>query len=244
MASQIYAGPLFQQDLDPTYWLFRLLNLTILFQPPYTFILDGLLTSSCLLSVFFPYSSLYPKIFSIAFFIFYVLTNGFVGFHYAFYGVLFVPLPFLFSNSGRFAHFFFYIRFVFSFIYSTAGLWKVFRGNLTYIEQTRTILTNYNLTTLLNPDHSLRTQLLQWLVAHPVPAHSLWIIMTGLELVFLLGFITLRFDKWIGIAYLFALGGWYLFDVWNYENLFFLITLFPALQWVDRLSQKSPKIAS
>lgn len=234
--------PFFYQELDPTYWMFMILGVSEWLQSPAIIILDVCLFVLAVAGFTWPGKPVVAALFTLVYFIWFVLFNGSMGHHYAFLGILFVSLPFAFSNTG-FSYLLLFIRFVFCFIYGTAGLWKLFRGNLFYSEQTRSALISLNLQELSNPDGSFRTQLLQWLIAHPVPAHSLWVVMMLLELAFLIGFITLRYDKVLLICYLlFAIGGWYFFDVWNYENLLFLITLYPLLQAVAKLSQKHPKV--
>ncbi|WP_132056110.1 hypothetical protein [Pseudocnuella soli] len=238
---QLGGNPLFYQELDPTYWLFMIAGAANWLHHPGIIFLDLTLIASAIGAAWFHRRNGFPIMFFGAHFIWFVLYNGAIGHHYAFFGVLFLSLPFAFRQG--FGYMLLFIRFVFCFIYGTAALWKIGRGTLFYPTQTRNILIEMNMDTLAAPDGSLSNQLLQWLLAHPQSAHVLWVAMIFLELVFLIGFFTLRFDKWIGVAYLlFAIGGWYFFDVWNYENLLFLLTLFPALQWIDRLSQKSPKI--
>lgn len=238
---QLGANPLFYQELDPTYWLFMMTGVADWLQHPTILLLDLTLIITAIGAAWFHRRNGFPLVFFFAHFIWFVLYNGTVGHHYAFFGVLFLSFPFVFDKG--FGYMLLFIRFAFCFIFGTAALWKIGRGTLFYPTQTRNILIEMNMNRLAAPDDTIKTGILQWLLAHPLQAHGLWVFMILLEAIFLAGFITLRLDKWIGLAYLlFALGGWYFFDVWNYENLLFLLILYPAIRWISALSQKTPKI--
>ncbi|MHA4847657.1 hypothetical protein ACX0G7_26055, partial [Flavitalea antarctica] len=73
-------------------------------------------------------------------------------------------------------------------------------------------------------------------------AHSIWIVLILIEAVFILGFISLRWDKLLMISYLlFFVGGWLIFQIYNVENLIFLLTLTPALVMINRLKDNNAR---
>jgi hypothetical protein len=64
-----------------------------------------------------------------------------------------------------------------------------------------------------------------------------------IEGMFLAGFITFRWDKQLLMAYLlFFVGGWLIFNIYNFENLLFLLTLKPVVKFIGTFTRpQSPE---
>jgi len=86
---------------------------------------------------------------------------------------------------------------------------------------------------------SLSLQLRDLIIRPVLATHWLpqlfWVLLILVELMFVPGFFTLRYDKYLLIAYLlFFIGGWLLFDIYIYENLLFLLTLSPLVKLMNK----------
>ncbi len=235
---QIGNNPLVYQEIDPTYWLFMILNIPEVFSGPSAVILDSILFISCLGSLLFPKQTLTCWVFFVSHFLYFILYNLLVGHHYIHVGILFLSFPFLFVTSTGFSASFTFCRFLFCQMLLFAALWKIVRGNLWYVDQS-TALFIQQLGTDLFEQSSFRFQVIRFFFHNPLLGHLLWVAVIVLEAVFLIGFITWKKDRWLLISYLlFFLGGWFFLDVYIIENLILLITLGPILKIINQVTLK------
>jgi hypothetical protein len=236
--SQVGNNPLLFQDIDPTYWLFMILDLPTLFSGSGAYILDGLLITSCIGSLLLPKQTITCWVFFISHFIYFVQFNLLSGHHYMHVGILFLSFPFVFSSTQRFTAAFTFCRFLFCQMMLFAAIWKIGRGNLTHMEQGSTLLLQQYKSALVNTG-SFRNDILLFFIQHKLWGQALWVAVVALEAVFLLGFLTWRKDQLLLISYLlFFTGGWFFFDIYSVKNLILLLTLGPVLQSIDYLRLK------
>lgn len=238
--SQIGPNPLSYQELDPLYLFWMLLHLQALLTGSAAWVVDGLLVASCVLSAIYNRSRLFPIVFFATHILYFVTYNSLAGHHYISIGLLIMSFPFVFSRPSRFASAFMLCRFVFCFIMFSAGCWKLVRGNLWQPDQAGMLLMTNYAEVLLSNTRSLQADTVRWLIVHRWATHAMWCGLIGLELLFALGFLTLRRDRLLLIAYLgFFVGGWVVFGVFNYDNLLFLITLEPVVRWIGRCKSRA-----
>ncbi|RYG05995.1 MAG: hypothetical protein EOO02_02060 [Chitinophagaceae bacterium] len=244
LVSQIGNNPLPDQDADPVYLLFMItgaVGFMAGWAAPY---IEVLMMFCCIGSIMWPLKRMLPAAFLLLYFCYFITYNMVAGHHYTNVGLLVMAVPFLFA-SHRFVAVFTLCRFFFCFMMFTAACWKIARGNLWHLDQTGMLLINTSLEALVSGDPTWRTEIVRWLVNHKTIAHLIWIFLIVLEAIFLLGFISFRWDKYLLIAYcLFFIGGWFLFDIYNFENLLFLLTLTPVLKFLSALRNKQRSLHS
>ena len=235
---QIGREPILYQEIDPVYWLFMILNLPDLITSKAPFVLDAFLIVSCIASIIWNKQNISTIAFFIAYFIFFVIGNMITGHHHINIGILFISFPFVFKDKENFAFSFAFVRFLFCFSMFSAGIWKVVRGNLTFPDQVYTQLVLRHFNDIVQHKSALRLELVKWLMHHKYIAHFFWVTMIVIEVAFLAGFFSLKYDSYLTIGYLlFAFGGLFLLKFLIAENLLFLLTLTPALQLVAAISK-------
>lgn len=227
---QIGSNPLLYQEIDPVYWLFMLLQLPQIIIGPFAVAFDIALLVSCCCCIIWPRKALFPLLFFILHFIYFILYNMLSGHHYISIGLLLMSVPFVMSNAQKFAFFFLFIRFAFCFGMFTAALWKIGRGALFYTHQLYALYAQTFIEELALDKGNFRFMLVRWQLQHPWLTHAAWVFMILLELLFILGFLSFKWDKLLLVCYLlFYVGGWLLLNIYNYDNLLFLLTLTPVL---------------
>jgi hypothetical protein len=235
---QIDGNPLVDQEIDPTYWMAMILRLPQLFNGPGAYLLDSVVFLSCIGSLFLPNQTFTTWTFFISQFLYFILYNLLSGHHYISIGLLFMSFPFVFRNNDRFTASFTFCRFLFCFMLFSAALWKIGRGNLTYMDQGSTLLL-LQFKSLLFQEPSFQYKTILFFAQHRLLGQLLWLGMIAIELLFFVGFVTYRKDHWLLIGYLlFFAGGWFFFDLYFLENLLFLLTLYPVLHSINLLKRK------
>lgn len=239
MLHQTGQNPILTQDVDPTYWGAMILGLPGLAGSSLALAFDLVLLASCLASMIWNRQRVTPLVFFAGHFVYFTLFNMIAAHHYINIGLLFMSFPFVFYHNGRFAAAFSFCRFIFCFMLLAAGLWKMVRGNLFYPEQGQLLLIATHIESLAQNDTSFYFQVIRFFIAHQAMSYVLWTGMIVLEGLFVLGFITVKRDWVLLIAYgLFAVGGYFFYYIYNYENLLFLLTLAPVLRLVQTVSGK------
>lgn len=236
---QIGRNPILYQEIDPAYWLFMFLDLPDFFTGQMALLLDIILIISSISGIIWNNKTILAWVFFIAHFIYFILYNMMAGHHYINIGLLIISFPFIFCNKKSFAYAFVFCRFIFCFMMMSAALWKITRGGPFYQDQLYNLLQYHNVQYLIDPVSSLKTETLQFLINNKLISHFLWILIILLEFIFFLGFINFRNDKTLLFAYLlFFGGGWFLMGIYNFENLVFLLTLYPSVYLMKRINFK------
>jgi hypothetical protein len=234
--AQMGANPLLNQDVDAVYLLLMVLGVPQLASGTLAPWLDAAVLAVSLAAVIWPRQIFFPRAFCVLYFIHFTTYNMIAGHHYINIAVLIMSFAFIFKLPARFAAAFSGCRFLFCFMMFTAAVWKIVRGNLWYEDQASMLLLSTHLDTLVQQKEFAFRGWLQWLLQHKQTAHGLWIILICLEATFFAGFITYRLDRWLLMFYLlFFLGGYIFFNIYNYENLLFLLTLQPVLRLVTHI---------
>lgn len=244
LVSQIGHNPLPDQDADPVYLLLMITGLAEFVSGTGAAYIEILMLVCCIGSVIWPVKRFFPTVFLILYFLYFITYNMVAGHHYTNVGLLVMAVPFVFASS-RFVAVFTFCRFFFCFMMVTAACWKIARGNLWHPDQTGMLLINTSLQSLISGDPNWHTEMVRWLVNHKAVAHLIWVFLIFIESLFLFGFISLKWDRSLFIAYiLFFTGGWFLFNIYNFENLLFLLTLTPVLRCIQRWNHRHPSVAS
>ncbi len=233
--SQIGPNPILYQEIDPVYFLFMYLGIPQLVTGKAAVIFDTALVLSCIACIIWPGKKRFPLLFFILHFIYFIIYNMLAGHHYISIGLLVMSFPFIFYNRERFTAVFLLCRFIFCFMMFSAACWKIARGNLWHTGQVNMLLISTYTTELFTGKPAWVADTVKWLIGHRGVSHAIWCILIALETVFVAGFISFRWDKLLLISYLlFFAGGWIIFNIYNYDNLLFLLTLTPVLDSINR----------
>ena len=235
LLSQIGPNPLFFQDLDPTYLLFMSARIPQIVSAQMAPWFDALIIVSCIACIILPRIRIFPLLFFILHFIYFITYNMLSGHHYIDIGLLVMSFPFIFYNDERFASMLFMCRLVLCFMMFSAACWKIVRGNLWYPDQTNILLISTYTKELMSSRPSAMVNAVKWFIRHRALSHGLWCALILLEAIFAAGFFTFKWDRILLISYLlFFAGGWIIFKIYNYDNLLFLLTLAPVLHYLRR----------
>ncbi|MHA4845958.1 hypothetical protein ACX0G7_17410, partial [Flavitalea antarctica] len=192
LISQIGPNPLLNQDTDPVYLLFMASGFAHFitgWAAPY---FDALLIIPSVASIILPRYKIFPLLFLILYFIYFIIFNMLSGHHYTNVGVLIMSIAFIFTGQTRFVTAFSMCRFFLCFMMFSAACWKIVRGNLWNVDQTNVMLITTYLDQLVSGSSFAVNNLVKWLIRHRAWAHSIWIVLILIEAVFILGFISLR----------------------------------------------------
>jgi hypothetical protein len=230
LVSQLLAPILKFPGTDLTYWVFNILLIPkwISGNPVPALFFDILLFATCLLCIYYPGKRIYSGTFSLLYFIYFIIYNNF-GMHHVHsrIGILLLSAPFLAKSETGFEFLWQALRYYVCFIYSSAFCWKLFRGSGFYSQQGILILKK-NLTAYLyfNP-HSALSNIYYFLIRHPLVPDL--IMKTGfiMEGLFVVGFLTRRFDKYLFLlSILLPLGFLFMADALFFELAFLSVVFY------------------
>lgn len=153
----------------------------------------------------------------ICFFIFNMVT----GHHYhGLVGAMVISVPFWFKEQKRFLLVWEGARYYFLYIFTSAALWKIFRGSVFSEEQLSNILRMQQIDLLLQHPDSFQSEVVRFLIAHARIAHGVLIINVIIQLSFLIGFFSKKFDNLlIALAILFCLANYFVMSILSAELL-------------------------
>jgi hypothetical protein len=237
--SQIGLNPILYQEIDPSYWLLMILRIPefVAGNKTISFVFDLTLFLSAVISFIKPEQVWSVRIFYLFYFLYFMLFNLLAGHHYANVGILVAGFSFLFTDN-KFPLLLACSRYYFLFIFTSAALWKLWRGSLFHTEQLVSILQGKNAATIINSDFSLTAQLAFFIGTHPGLAVVCWVFMGVLEFTFVIGFFSYRHDSILLANYLlFFAGGFLIAGIFNIENMLMLITLFPVIKLISKFNK-------
>src|SRR5215218_3306778 len=85
------------------------------------------------------------------------------------------------------------LRYFFLFFFASAALWKFYQGGIFNTQQMSGILLMQHKEFLVFAPDYWYTQLIYWIVRHPLAGYSLYVTATALELSFLVGFFAKKY---------------------------------------------------
>ena len=161
----------------------------------------------------------------------YFLTYNLVtGHHYhGLVGLLVISLPFWFKNEQRFNFAWEAARYYLLYIFASAALWKILRGSAFYHDQLSNILKAQAIDLLLQNPDNYKAHFAQYLISHTGISHVLLLANVVLQLSFLTGFFTKKYDMilfWLAIT--FVVANYYVMGIISFELLILNLTL---LRW-------------
>lgn len=234
MLYQLQQPVLIFPQIDNTYWIFHYLRIPeILSQQPGASIFDILIFVLIGLCLFFPKTIIFPILLSVFAWTYFISFNTFAGHHYSQTGLLFILLPFIAVKTKNFNLLFEAVRYYCCFLYASSGLYKLFRGAIVNEEQMSSILMNDTLLKSYYDPNSFASEATVWLIQHTGFSQCLFIAATILELLFIIGFFTKKYDLILltGII-LFHAGNYFLLGMPFLEQGIIFLALVPKEKWI------------
>ena len=237
LVHQLHSPVLKFPYLDPVFWLMHLLRIPELITS-YLFLAwfwDIVLFAASIGIIIFPRKKWMIGVFIIFYFVYFIIFNSYGAHHtHSLIPFLITPIAFLFSKKS-FSFAWQGLRYFFLFSYSVAFLWKFFR--FSWLQSNQGILIiKKNLTPYLyfNP-HTFLADIYFWFLQHPSFVQAFYLSGFILEGVFIVGFFTKKFDRFLFvISLLLPFGFWFMADALFYEMMILSLTLLP-LSTIERL---------
>lgn len=227
---QLRAPVLSYLYLDPVFWLAEISGIPRAVGSSFflSLTVDISLFGTTLLAVFFPSKRIFPCLFFIFYFLYFIIFNTY-GAHHTLNkaGILLMPLAFVVKPS-RFAQLWQGLRYYTLFIFASAFIWKLVRLSWLNSMQGELILKkNISAYLTYHPDTRL-AKIYFMLLEHPAILHVMFLGGFLLEGSFVIGFFTKRYDK-VLLLFMFVLVGgfWFMADAFFGEILIFGFTLLP-----------------
>jgi hypothetical protein len=190
---------------------------------PFVLILYALITKSK--------SFILGLIFSTYLLFYLLLQNIFLQIHlesYVAYAAL--SLLFMFKSEIKMDAIIKFTRFLFLYVFVSAALWKIFRGSIFYSDHMQNLLISQHAAYLSNQCHSYLCDFYTFLIAHKNLAQCFYVLATLLELSFIIGFFTKKYDLYLlGLAILFFAADHIIMLIPYWQILISGITLVPNL---------------
>lgn len=134
--------------------------------------------------------------------------------HEPFMLYVFLSLAFCTNDPGRFRKVLAFCRYYYLYIFFTAAMWKIIRGAVFNPDEMSRILLLHHAEVLTGSPGFWLNPLLSYLVDHPGISQLIYIGAVLLELLFVVGFFTRRFDRLlIGAAVLFVVSDLFLMRI-------------------------------
>lgn len=139
---------------------------------------------------------------------------------------LIFPVIFIPRKEETFLLLFDGIRYFFLYFFSSAGIWKIVRGSVFNPVQLSAILLEQHKEMLTNSPYYWLTNLYLFLINHTTLSYLIYIGVTLMELSFLIGFFTKKFDRFlIFIYFIFLIADYLIMRIPYFETLPFLLPL-------------------
>lgn len=169
----------------------------------------GLFTC-CILSLLYPERRLFIWLFIVLYFIYFITFNTF-GAHHTNHkiGWLLIAVPFTTADYKTFNFLWKGLRYFLLFAYVDAFLWKLFRMAWLHPNQGMLIMKKNQAAYLYFESETMQAGLYRWLLQHPGLVNSAYIAGIIMEALFIAGFFTRKYDKYLLIlSIILPIGFW------------------------------------
>jgi hypothetical protein len=139
---------------------------------------------------------------------------------------LLFPIVFIPRNAKTFALLFDGLRYFFLFFFASSGIWKFVQGGIFNLDQMSNILLFQHKELLVTTPQHWYPRFIIWLVENPALSYCLYAFATLLELAFIVGFFTKKYDRLLLACFiLFLVFDHFVMRIPYYEVLPFVLTL-------------------
>lgn len=197
--------------------------------------------SPLVLSVLFLFTlnRVYSILYTLVVVLYFTTYNLATGHHYhGLIGLMIISIPFWFKKEQRFNLAWEGARYYFLYIFASAALWKILRGSVFYQEQLSNILKSQQINLLLQNPGNYKAHIAQYLISHPGVSHAILIVDVLVQLSFVVGFFTRKYDKVLFVlAIVFCVANFYVMSIISAELLILNLTLL-NWEWVKTFLTK------
>lgn len=228
--SQLAAPVLIYPSIDNTFWIFHVLNI-----PNFVTQHQFIATIFDLLLFFFPilFIKTQNKWFAVGYTLliatYHIVFATYSAHHFhSLIGLIVISITFCTADEVRHQRLWEAARYYFLFVMASAALWKLFRGAPFYPNQMVNILKAQHAQYFAEHHSSLFTHFYQFLIQNSAIAQSLYWLAILLELVFLVGFFTKKWDKLLLVLFLtFIVINYCVMGIFSFE-----LSVFGILLWL------------
>lgn len=185
-------------SIDNTYWLFHLLQIPRLIAGSNFSLIffDLLLLCLCISNLIWVNHVWNARLFFSIFFAYFICVNTFSGHHsHMLIGILLSNIVFCFRTATLQISSIRTLRYYLMFAMGSAALWKICRGNFLDPTHFSTIIFNQNIYELYYNKSAIHLSLVKLLVQNQGLSQVLYLAATIVELSFIIGFFTRKFDQ-------------------------------------------------
>lgn len=229
-----FAAKIFSLEADNTFWLIQFsgINQTLVNNLFLLYFLDSLLFLLPIFAiVYYNKTTVFSVLFSLLIFYYFIFVNTFSIHHFhLMVGVVFLSIVFCFKNKKSSEFSWQFNRYYYLFVMASAGLWKIARMPTWGANNMLHIFKLQHAQYLSEKGTTFFATIYINLLQYPFILDLLMYIGIGIELLFLVGFLTKKWDKWLFvIGLLFFIADYFLMNIAFFEILIFSIVLLPSL---------------
>lgn len=114
---------------------------------------------------------------------------------------LFFPLVLLSSRPQTFSLLFDGLRYFFVFLFFSAGVWKIAMGGVFNTEQMSGVLLGQHSAQLANSPEYWQSRFYLWMIRHTWVSYLTYVAACMLQLSFIVGFFSKRYDRWLAAGF-------------------------------------------
>lgn len=164
----------------------------------------------------------------------YIVTfNVLAGHHYhSMVGAFALTIPFWFKSDKSFELAWAAVRFYACFIFASAALWKIWRGSVFHHGHFANLIKAEHTSYLIQEPDTFIARIMYFIIAHPWVGDVLFALVTIIQLSYLTGFFTRRFDGLLLVSLCaLVIGFRIVFDIASWETLILGVCFLPR-KWL------------
>ncbi len=138
-------------------------------------------------------------------------------------GLVLIPIAFTFASEKRYLNYLQLMRYYVLFVFTSASLWKIFRGVAWDSSHMQLSLKAQHIDNLINwPDHYI-TKLMSAIIANPTYCTIIFIVAIISQLTFSIGFFTKKYDRFLAfLLIVFIISDYLVMRIEYWEFIVFL----------------------
>ncbi len=202
---QLHQAPFVSVEADNTFWVYHALQIPfyVIHYQGLAIILDLAWLGGVLWGLFRRYNPLTGVLMGIIFLNYFIIYNSVATHHeHTLVALLFSILLLIINNLKNFILVFAGLRYYAIFAFFSAGCWKIWRGSIFQPNQMSEILKNQHLDYLISYPDAYFSHFITYLITQPSLSNLFWYGAWAIELVFIIGCFTRKYDSILGILFL------------------------------------------
>ena len=228
---QLHQAPFISVKADNVFWFYHALQIPhfIIKHQYFALLIDLTWLILAFLGIFKVQRIWMNSLLCLLVFNYFILYNSLSTHHeHLLVGLLFFVPLLLIKDKTNFVLVFAGIRYYAIFVLFSAGLWKAYRGSLFTPNQMSEILKHQHIDYLISYPDAYFSTFINYLISNPSLANLFWYGAWFIELIFILGFFTRRWDKLLGgLFILFFIMDYLLMHLCFVEFCIFALVFYP-----------------